>query len=433
MKAPRHPWLWIPSLYFAEAIPYAMVTFVSRTMYKRLDVSNTEIAFYVGLLGWPWVVKPLWGPLVDILYTKRGWILSTQLILAISLSMMAAAVQLDAFLLASLVVLSVVAFASATHDIAADGFYMLATSSHEQAWYVGIRSTFYRLGWIVCQGLLVVFAGYLERTLDSVPKAWSTTSLVVGGGFALLFVYHALILPRPARDRVGGRVGVGDVAREFGTTFASFFRRRGIGVTLAFLLLYRFAEAQLGAMKSPFFLDPRTAGGLGLTTEQVGWLDGTIGVVMLLVGGILGGWAAARFGLRSCLWVMVLAINVPNLAYVYLATFQPTDFWRIVAAVGIEQFGYGFGFAGYMLYMLYISQGSHETAHYALCTGFMALGIMLPGMFSGVLADRWGYPLFYWWVLVATIPSFIVTMLIHVDPQFGMRTAEGDGPRDQPG
>lgn len=424
MTSVRNPWLWVPSLYFAEAVPYAMVTFVSRTMYKQLGVSNTQIALYVGLLGWPWVIKPLWGPLVDVLHTKRRWVVTTQLMIAVALSMLATAIQLESFLLLSALVLCIVAFASATHDIAADGFYMLATSSHEQAWFVGIRSTFYRLGWICCQGLLVVFAGVQEKRLDNVPDAWSLTCFTAAGVFLLLFVFHTFVLPKPLRDRSAAAVGSRPLGQEFADTFVSFFRKPQIVSALAFFLLFRFAESQLVAMKSPFFLDPIAEGGLALGTEQVGWLDGTIGVVMLLVGGVLGGWAAARFGLRACLWWMVLAINAPNLVYVYLSTVQPEDVRVIAAAVGLEQFGYGFGFAGYMLYMLYVAQGERETAHYAICTGFMALGMMLPGMVSGALADWLGYQEFFWWVLLATIPSFAVTALVKVDRVFGRQDTD---------
>lgn len=418
----RNPWAWIPTLYFTQAIPYAMVSFVSRVFYKNMGVSNTEIAFYVGLLGWPWVIKPLWSPLVDLLRTKRWWILITQLVLAIGFAGIAATMPLPGFFLWSVVLFSIIALASATHDIAADGFYMLASSSHEQAMFVGIRSTFWRLGWIFCEGLLVVYAGYRARVSGSFTGAWSTTFLIAAICLLALLIYHSFILPRPQRDVASADTSAGKIVKEFGLTFASFFQKPNILVILAFILLYRFSEAQLVALKSPFLLDPRDVGGMGLTTEQVGWLNGFIGIALLLAGGILSGLAAAKHGLKAWLWWMVLAINAPNLAYIYLATVQPEDFRWICVAVAFEQFGYGFGFAGYMLYLLYVARGNHETAHYAICTGFMALGIIVPGMWAGALQEWLGYQQFFTWIMVATIPSFLVCWLIPLDAEFGKST-----------
>ena len=424
----RSPWAWIPTLYFTQAIPYAMVSFVSRVFYKNMEISNTEIAFYVGLLGWPWVIKPLWSPLVDLLRTKRWWILVTQLVLAVGFAGIALVIPLSGFFFWSLLLFSIIALASATHDIAADGFYMLASSSHEQAMFVGIRSTFWRLGWIFCEGLLVVYAGYRARVSGSFTEAWSTTFAIATICFLTLLIYHTLILPRPRRDVPEENTSAGKIAREFGLTFASFFQKPNILVILAFILLYRFSEAQLVALKSPFLLDARDLGGMGLSTEQVGWLNGFIGIALLLAGGILSGLAAARHGLKAWLWWMVLAINAPNLAYIYLATVQPEDFRWICVAVAFEQFGYGFGFAGYMLYLLYVARGTHETAHYAICTGFMALGIIVPGMWAGALQEWLGYQQFFIWVMVATIPSFLVCWLIPLDAEFGKKT---DDPQEE--
>ena len=374
-KTKRSPWFWIPSLYFAEGLPYVVVMTVSVIMYKRLGVSNTEIALYTSWLYLPWVIKPLWSPLVDILKTKRHWIIAMQLLVGAGLAGVALTLPLDNFLRYSLAFLWLLAFSSATHDIAADGFYMLGLSQHKQAWFVGVRSTFYRLAMITGQGLLVMLAGYIEAVAGDLTRAWTVTFYVLAGLFVLFFLYHQWALPRPPADMPRSHNGIADIFREFGHTFLSFFKKQHIVPALAFLLLFRFAEAQLAKMASPFLLDAAEAGGLGLSTSQVGFVYGTVGVLMLTLGGILGGVLAARHGLKFWLWWMVAAINLPNAVYIFLATVQPEAYWVINAAVGVEQFGYGFGFTAYMLYMIYLSQCEHETAHFAICTGFMALGM----------------------------------------------------------
>ena len=419
----RSPWAWIPSLYFAEGIPYVVVMTVSVIMYKRLGVSNTEIALYTSWLYLPWVIKPLWSPLVDVLKTKRWWIVAMQLLIGGGLAGVALTLPLDDYLRYSLALLWLLAFSSATHDIAADGFYMLGLSERQQAFFVGIRSTFYRLAMITGQGLLVMLAGYLETSTGDVPLAWSITFFTLAGLFVFFFLYHGVMLPRPAADTTRHVHSLRQVFAGFAEVFSSFFRKDRIGIILAFLLLFRFAEAQLVKMASPFLLDGAAAGGLGLGTSQVGFVYGTVGVVMLTLGGLLGGFLASRNGLRYWLWWMVLAINLPNAVYIFLSFVQPESFWLVNLAVGVEQFGYGFGFTAYMLYMIYVSQGEHETAHFALCTGFMALGMMVPGMFSGWLQELLGYQTFFVWVMLATIPSFLVAWLIPLRRDFGCREA----------
>ena len=417
----RTPWAWIPSLYFAEGIPYVVVMTVSVIMYKRLGVSNAEIALYTSWLYLPWVIKPLWSPLVDVLRTKRWWIVAMQLLIGGGLAGVALTLPAENYLRYSLALLWLLAFSSATHDIAADGFYMLGLSEKQQAFFVGVRSTFYRLAMIAGQGLLVMVAGYLETSTGDVPLAWSITFFTLAGLFVLFFLYHGLVLPRPAADGSRTAENLQQVFAGFAEVFVSFFRKERIGVILAFLLLFRFAEAQLVKMASPFLLDSQAIGGLGLGTSQVGFVYGTVGVLMLTLGGLLGGFLASRNGLKFWLWWMVLAINVPNAVYIFLSFVQPEAFWLVNVAVGVEQFGYGFGFTAYMLYMLYVAQGEHETAHFALCTGFMALGMMIPGMFSGWLQELLGYQIFFVWVMLATVPSFIVAGLIPLRRDFGCR------------
>lgn len=400
-------WSWIPSLYFAEGLPYVVVMTVSAIMYKRLGVSNADLALYTSLLYLPWVVKPLWSPLVDVIGSQRGWILATQALIAASMLGVAMAAPTQGFFFATLACFWVLAIGSATHDIAADGFYMAGVSPKDQAWFVGIRSSFYRLAMIAGSGLLVMVAGSLEGSME-VGQAWGWTFAMVAGVFLVLTVYHQLVLPRPASSSRDERTQLAGIGREIVETFASFFAKPGIAIGIVFLLLYRFSEAQLAKLASPFLLDTRVAGGLELPTETVGWLYGTVGAALLTLGGILGGMVVSRDGLKRWLLPMALSINLPNAAYLYLAIAQPTGQAAVGGAIAVEQFGYGFGFAAYMLYMLHLSRGEHQTAHYALCTGFMALGMMIPGLFCGILQESLGYKWFFGWVLVATIPSLAI-------------------------
>jgi PAT family beta-lactamase induction signal transducer AmpG len=414
------PWRWIPTLYFAQAVPFVIVMTVSVVMYKTLGIGNTDIALYTSWLYLPWVVKPLWSPLIEMFATKRLWILAMQLAIGASLALVALTLPMAHFFQMSLAVLWLLAFASATHDIAADGFYMLALEQHQQAAFVGVRSAFFRVGMISSQGGLVYLAGTLGDFTGNVALAWSIVFAVAGGLFLVLCAWHRFALPAPAADHT---VAHDTLWRGFLASFVSFFRRPGIVTILAFLLLFRFAEAQALKLITPFLLDPRRVGGLGLATEEVGIVYGTIGVIALTAGGLLGGVAIARGGLRRWLWRMVVAMHVPNLVFLYLAIAQPDNIVTICIALAIEQFGYGFGFAAFLLYMVMVSDGPTRTAHYAICTGFMALGMMLPGMASGWIQEQLGYAGFFTWVCLATIPSFVVAALVRIDPAFGKRQA----------
>lgn len=609
----RNPWAWIPTLYFAEGIPYVVAMTVSVIMFKRMGVSNTDIALYTSWLYLPWVIKPLWSPLVDLLKTKRWWIVIMQLVIGAALGGVALALPLPGYFQITMIFLWLLAFSSATHDISADGFYMLGLDEHQQAYFVGIRSTFYRIAMITGQGLLIILAGSFETAtglppievtvkaqpdiakqltlpevnqntatstekayfatfpqevvlstqniqkeqLDSMRKivrehnvslgfvsagknqaavknaeeeswwtnnisaplkqflekhfkrdetllsddnlvgnvavvavklngkpeadkemvlntkwqkgdkslqllegerlsftlknweqpayllvqadpklnratessfkgtsgnihlAWSLVFVILACMFILFSFYHRFILPYPASDKK--RPGEENLFKAFFKTFASFFKKREIWVILSFLMFYRLGEAQLVKMASPFMLDPRQLGGLGLTTGDVGLIYGTFGILALTAGGILGGLAASKHGLRYWLWWMVAAINIPHLAYVYLAYAQPTNYLVISLCAAIEQFSYGFGFTAYMLYMIYISEGENKTAHFAIATGFMALGMMLPGMFSGWLQEIIGYKHFFVWVMLCMIPGMLPVLFIKIKPEFGKK------------
>lgn len=601
------PWAWVPSLYFAEGIPYVVVMTVSVIMYKRLGISNADIALYTSWLYLPWVIKPFWSPVVDLLKTKRWWIIIMQLIIGAGLAGVALTIPVPNFFQYTLAFFWLLAFSSATHDIAADGFYMLGLDEHKQAYFIGIRSTFYRLSMITGQGLLIILAGFIEsstglepvqfsittqttttewqipaetvphssmgetqqfivtasditlglnkleseqanaikewahtanlennfvttdKTIElnpswwhqsvsdplkttlkelfgaddkqlnngqvqgnlavvgirlanspesgetvvlnldrkrgdkdlaiadgqrlmftdqnwnkeawvviqadpklnaatsatfeglsgNIPFAWSVTFFVLMGLFVCFFIYHRFALPHPASDKAVAESK--NMLKEFGNTFVSFFKKENLGVAMIFILVFRLGESQLVKLASPFLLDAREVGGLGLTTGDVGLIYGTIGILFLTLGGLVGGWLASRNGLKHWIWWMTLAINLPNLTYVYLSYFTPDNMWLVSASVAVEQFGYGFGFTAYMLYLIYFSEGKSKTAHYAICTGLMALGMMIPGMISGWLQEIIGYQNFFIWVMICTIPSFLVIRFMKIDPTFGIK------------
>ena len=415
------PWAWVPSVYFAQGLPYVAVMTISVIMYKRLGLSNTDIALYTSWLYLPWVIKPFWSPFVDLLRTKRWWIVAMQLLIGAGLAGIAWAVPAERFVQLTLAMFWLVAFSSATHDIAVDGFYMLALDSREQVFHVGIRSTFYRLATIAGQGLLVVLAGWLERHTGMVAQAWSVTFLVLAAFFFALCLYHYCILPRPVSDRPSAGVlhSFSDVFREFAAVFVSFFRKKQAVVAVLFMLFYRFPEAQLVKLINPFLLDPVEAGGLGLTTGQVGWVYGTVGIAGLTIGGIIGGICAAHGGLRKWLWPMAWSLSLTCLTFVYLAYVQPGSLAVVSLCVFVEQFGYGFGFTAYMLYLIYYSTGQHQTAHYAICTAFMALGMMLPGMAAGWLQEWMGYRHFFVWVMVCCAATVWVCKCVKIDSEDG--------------
>ena len=378
-------------------------------MFKDMGMDNGTLSLLTSLISLPWVVKPLWSPFVDIFRSKRWWIVTMQVLMLAAIGLIAATVRMSTFTL-TLILFIVAAFASATHDIAADGFYMLALDKRQQSAFVGIRSTFYRIASVFGQGVLVVMAGMLEKRLGDIPAAWSVTMIVSASILALMALYHAFILPRPADDRNAGEVRTAaDVVREFGEAFASFFRKKGIWIAIAFMLLYRLPEAFSVKMLFPFFRDPVETGGLGFTTDMYGVVFGTFGVIALLAGGILGGLAAARLGLRKCLWPMALSLALPCAVYLYMSIAQPESLWTVGACVVFDQFGYGFGFSAYMLYMMHFSGGPMKTSHYAICTAFMALSMMLPGLVAGYLQEALGYVGFFILVMICCLATFFVT------------------------
>ncbi len=411
------PWRWVPSLYFAQAVPYVIVMFLSGTMYKAYGISNADLALYTSWLYLPWVIKPLWSPLIDMFGTKRRWVVVTQMLVGVALASVALTTHMSNFFQMSLAVFYLMAFSSATHDIAADGFYMLALKQKDQSAFVGVRSTFYRLANIAGQGALVYLAGQLTERTGDVAYAWSVVLFVTAALFGILCVYHFFMLPKPDSDHAV--VQGTDYLKEFFATFGAFFKRKDIWLVLGFILTFRLGEAQLIKMVTPFLMDPNSKGGLGLTVSQIGIVYGTVGVIALTLGGLAGGLLISRWGLKRSLWLMVVSVHTPDLVFVYLATELPQNLIGIAACLAIEQFGYGFGFAAMLMYMIMVADGPYKTAHYAICTGFMAMGMMLPGMVSGKIQEFLGYQNFFIWVCVATIPAFIMAALVKIDPEFG--------------
>ena len=426
-----NPWWWVPTLYFAEGIPYFVVNSISVVMFNNMGMAKGEMAMYTSLLYLPWVIKPLWSPFVDIIRTKRWWVILMQILISAAFAIVAFSlphpsaevvasgnVPVSMFAV-SLVIFWITAFASATHDIAADGFYMLALNSRDQALFVGIRSTFYRMSSIFGQGVLVVIAGLLEKRLGDIPQAWSITLLTCSVIFACVTLWHVYRLPKPASDVLRpDSASVSGIIKEFGRTFVTFFQKKHIWSALAFMLLYRLPEAFLVKMMNPFLLDPLSEGGLGLSTEMVGLVYGTVGVAALTVGGILGGVAASKWGLKRSLWPMALSITLPCLSFVFLAVFDVQNVWLISTCVALDQFGYGFGFTAYMLYQIYFAEGEYKTAHYSLCTAFMALSMMLPGMVAGYIQETLGYTRFFIFVMMCCLVTVTVTSTLKINDDF---------------
>jgi MFS transporter, PAT family, beta-lactamase induction signal transducer AmpG len=417
----RSPWYYIPTLYFASGVPYIIINTVSVIFYKKLGIDNTQIAVWTSLLYLPWVIKMFWGPIVDTYSTKRTWLLYTQLAMFCCLGLIAFCLQLPNFFFISLAALTLGAFISATYDIATDGFYLLALNPEQQAFFVGIRSLFYRLAVIFGSGLLVVLAGQLERYLDDIPLSWTISIGFSAVILAILFIFHRLILPLPDTDKARQLQSTDSIP--FWTIISSYFAQEKIIFILGFILLYRFGEAMLIKFASLFLLDKPAAGGLGLSTSEVGLVYGTFGVISLIAGGILGGLVIAKYGLKKCLFPMALALNLPNIFYVYMAYAKPS-LTLVYPLVSLEQFGYGFGFTAFSVYLMYISQGEYKTSHFAISTGIMALGMMLPGIVSGFLQPVLGYPLFFSLVCLLTIPGMIILFFIPLKEETKQKPVE---------
>ena len=433
MKTYNKPWYGMPVLNFASGLPYAIIISVSVILYKNLGINNEDIGIYTSLLYLPWVIKPLWSPFIDLYSTKRKWFLSMQLLISLAFLIVGLTIPLSNFFVISLAVFWVAAFASASNDVASDGFYMLALEKEQQSFFLGIRSTFYRLSMLTGNGLIVVIAGYLEQEYGDKQKAWSYTMIVVGLIMTVITIYNYFTTPKIEVETAETKITETNSAvsktewvpnKSFAAVFASFFQKKQIGIALAFILLFRLGESQLLKMLTPFLIDPITAGGMGLTTQDVGVIYGTFGVLALTVGGILGGIVISRDGLGKWMLPMILAMHLPIIGFILLSHFHPSSVYYVYVTVIAEQFGYGFGFAAFMMYLIYLADGESKTSHYSIATGFMALGMMVPGMLSGYIQEYLGYGNFFIWVFIATIPGLILSRFLIFPTDFGKKTEQ---------
>lgn len=418
-KVKNNPWYWVPPLYLTEGIPYALIITVSVIMYKKLEIDNADIGLYTSFLYLPWVIKPLWSPFVDIYSTKKKWFLRMQLLLALAFLGVGLSIPTNQFFVLSLAFFWVASFASATNDIASDGYYLLALKEEQQSFFIGLRSTFYRVAIVTGQGLLVILAGYLETYYGDNGKAWSLTMILVAGLMFVLTLINLWATPNIEKESTY----IKEDSLTFTKVFTSFFEKKEIWIALAFILMYRLGESQLVKMASPFLLDGREIGGLGLSTSDVGLIYGTFGIIALSLGGIIGGIVISKDGLGKWMLPMILALNVPNFFYYLLAYFQPESVFYAGLVVVVEQLGYGFGFAAFMMFLIYIADGPSKTSHYALATGFMALGMMLPGMISGYVQQWLGYDGFFLWVVAAAVPGILLVKAVKFPYDYGKKKA----------
>jgi PAT family beta-lactamase induction signal transducer AmpG len=435
-----NPWFWVPTLYFLEGIPYFLVNNISMVMFNQMGVPNGKMSFFTTLLYFPWALKFLWAPFVDLIKTKRWWFLTMQfLMLGLAVLTILAIPQPDPATIAAmgtevklftgvLIAFIIMAFASATHDIAADGFYMLALKPGVQAEMIGWRSVFYRLSNVFCNSALLVVPGLIydwtkEQGTENMPFAWQVTMGITAAIFLLMAIWHVFATPRPDTDKPNAETTVKDIVTGFGKAFATYFTKPALWVAILFMLLYRLPEGFLMKMIYPFLLGTRESGGLGMTMQELGVVYGGIGVVFLLLGGILGGYFISRIGLKKSFWWMALAMTLPCLSFVYLSVYTPENMVNIAIAIAIEQIGYGFGFTAYMMYMMYFSDGEFKTSHYAICTSFMALSMILPGLVAGYIQEAIGYQNFFWMVISCSVATFFVTFLARriTDPAYGKK------------
>lgn len=417
-------WGWVPSVYLAEGLPYAIINILTATMYTNMGIPKETMAFYTGLIGLPWIIKPFWSPFIDLIRTKRWWTLLMQALMCVGMILIACLLPTSGFFMGTLIVFWFVAFFSATHDVAADGYYMMALNEKQQAAFVGVRSTFYKIASLMGQGGMLIVAGFFETRYGHIPSAWSVTFVVISILFAAIFFWDLFAMPHSPKDRPVPGVTARNIVADFGKTFVSFFARKHIWIALAFMLLYRLPEALCLKIVPPFLLDSRGSGGLALSTSQVGLANGIVGVAALLAGGIAGGVVIAKGGLRKWIWPMALTLTLPCAVYLGLALYQPLNFIYVCVGIGIEQFGYGFGYTGIMMYLIYFCVGENQTSHFAFCTAFMLLGIIGPGMFAGwifnvcekfgnaIVMSQAGYVIFFSFIMLTCVFTFLSVILV---------------------
>ena len=426
----RSPISWVPTLYFAMGMPFVVLNMVCVLMFKGLDVSDAQIALWTSIIMFPWTLKPLWSPLLEMYKTKKFFVIVTQIATGCIFGLIALALHLPDFFAVCIALLSVIALSGATHDVAADGVYMASLSKDDQARYIGWQGAFYNIAKIAATGGLVMLAGVLIKhftgdvsTLDAAAAAvakrqgtvmaWTVIMAVIGVIMVLLGLYNAKFVPADRRDTSTERPGLKETMVELGNVFVDLFRNRHIIYYILFIILYRFAEGFVMKIVPLFLKADRANQGLGLSEEQIGLCYGTFGAAAFVIGSILAGYYVAHRGLQKSLFSLCCVFNLPFIAYTLLAIYQPESLWLIGGGIVLEYFGYGFGFVGLTLFMMQqIAPGKHQMAHYAFASGIMNLGVMLPGMLSGYVSDWLGYRDFFIFVLVCTIPAFLITWFV---------------------
>ena len=426
----RSPISWVPTLYFAMGMPFVVLNMVCVLMFKGLDVSDAQIALWTSIIMFPWTLKPLWSPLLEMYKTKKFFVIVTQIATGCIFGLVALALHLPDFFAVCIALLAVIALSGATHDVAADGVYMATLSNEDQARYIGWQGAFYNIAKIAATGGLVMLAGVLIKhftgdvsTLDTAAAAvakrqgtvmaWTVIMAVIGLIMVLLGLYNAKFVPADHRDAAADRPGFKETMVELGNVFVDLFRKRHIIYYIFFIILYRFAEGFVMKIVPLFLKADRANQGLGLSEEEIGLCYGTFGAAAFVIGSILAGYYVAHRGLQKSLFSLCCVFNLPFVAYTLLAIYQPESLWLIGGGIVLEYFGYGFGFVGLTLFMMQqIAPGKHQMAHYAFASGIMNLGVMLPGMLSGYVSDWLGYRNFFIFVLVCTIPAFLITWIV---------------------
>ena len=408
-KKGLNPLLWIPTVYFAMGLPFWAVNATSGIMFKNMGISDTDIAFWTTIIILPWTLKPLWSPILEIYKTRKFFVLTTQLFTGICFALIALALPLSNYFTYSIALLGLIALSGSTHDIATDGVYINELSSEQQSRWIGWQGAFFNVAKVVSLSVFVFIAGALEESMG-LTKAW----MVVMGTYAVVMIslamYHSRFLP--AGKKSTSQKTVKDAMNTTVEVLGSFFTKKNIIWSIAFIVLYRFAEGFAMKISPLFLVAERVNGGLGLSNQEVSLVMG-FGAGAFILGSILGGNFIAKFGLRKVLLTLAFIFNIPFVVYTILAFYQPENIYFIIAGVTVEYFGYGFGFVGLILFMMQqVAPGKYKMAHYAFASGIMNLGLMIPSMMSGAVSDWLGYKWFFVWVLVATIPAILAAKFV---------------------
>ena len=429
------PLRWVPSAYFAMGLPFVVLNMVCVLMFKGLGIEDSRIALWTSVIMFPWTLKFLWSPFLEMFRTKKYFVVLTQLISGAGFGLVALALHLPGFFAVSIALLAVVALSGATHDIALDGLYMAELSKQDQARYIGWQGAFYNLAKLVATGFLVYVAGVLMDSFraggaddsSAALSSWTVIMLTCCALMILLGLYHARSLPSGGAASAEVRT-VSDGLRELWLVIREFFTKKHIGWYILFIILYRLGEGFVMKIV-PLFLKADVAdGGLGLSEQQIGLYYGTFGAAAFVLGSLLAGYYISHFGLKKTLFSLICIFNLPFLVYTFFAWVQPESTLLIGGGIVFEYFGYGFGFVGLTLFMMQqVAPGKHQMAHYAFASGIMNLSVMMTGAVSGFISDALGYRMFFAVVMIAVIPVFIMAGFIPFTYPDGQQSEQGQG------